>query len=295
MGMKTFLICSVLALSLGACAVTVIDRDIVAFDTPPPKISEYMAEPSILVFSETQQWRHEEGIAGADLYMIETGRELGYGVFTTENSAVFNAQSLSRFNVVVFNNVTGDALTPDEEAAFKNWLEAGGAWVGLHGAGDSSHTDWPWYSQTLLGSTFTNHPADPQFQDARLENLNPQHPVMDGLPSEWVHNEEWYSFDAPAQNFGQIVLLGVDESTYSPVNRSYGNSNLIMDKDGKGPIAHPVAWARCVRAGRAVYSALGHQDTAYDMPYVRKLIANAILWTDKKTDPDGQGCFNAGG
>lgn len=288
--MKTLLLCSALTFTLSACAVTTVKRDYIVYDTTPPNISEYIKTPSILVFSETKDWRHEEGIAGADLYMIEAGRELGYGVFTTESSAVFNPESLSRFSVVVFNNVTGDALTEDEEAAFEDWLEAGGGWVGLHGAGDSSHQDWPWYSKTLLGSTFISHPMAPQFQDARVENLNPAHPVMDGIASEWVHNEEWYTFDAPAQTFGQIILLGIDESTYSPRNTVYGTEDLRMDKAGEGPMAHPVAWARCVGAGRAVYSALGHQDTAYDLPNVRKLISNAILWTDKATDPEGKGC-----
>ncbi len=259
-------------------------------EAQPPAISEYMATPSILVFSETQEWRHEEGIAGADLFMIETGRELGYGIFTTADSAVFNAESLSRFDVVVFNNMTGDALTPSEEVAFQTWLEAGGGWVGIHGAGDSSHKDWPWYSETLLGSTFISHPMAPQFQDARVENLNPAHPVMKDLPAEWVHNEEWYTFDAPAQDFGQIVLLGVDESTYSPVNTVYGVEDLRMDPEGKGPMAHPVAWARCVEKGRAVYSALGHQDTSYNKANVRKIIQNAILWVDGKTDSEGEGC-----
>jgi len=282
-------LCAASAIFMAGCAETSTQATS-ANMAEPPAISEFMSTPSILVFSETKQWRHEEGIAGADLFMIETGRELGYGIFTTTNSAVFNAESLARFDVVVFNNMTGDALTPAEEIAFQTWLEAGGGWVGIHGAGDSSHKDWPWYSETLLGSTFISHPMAPQFQDARVENLNPAHPVMKGLPAEWVHNEEWYTFDAPAQDFGQIVLLGVDESTYSPVNTVYGVEDLRMDPEGKGPVAHPVAWARCVGQGRAVYSALGHQDTSYNKANVRKIIQNAILWVDGKTDPEGAGC-----
>ena len=290
--MKTILLPTfILATAIALTACTKAETQTSVSDiAEPPAISEHMATPSILVFSETKSWRHEEGIAGADLFMIETGRELGYGIFTTTNSAIFNAESLARFDVVVFNNMTGDALTPSEEIAFQTWLEAGGGWVGIHGAGDSSHKDWPWYSETLLGSTFISHPMAPQFQDARVENLNPAHPVMKGLPAEWVHNEEWYTFDAPAQDFGQIVLLGVDESTYSPVNTVYGVEDLRMDPEGKGPIAHPVAWARCVGQGRAVYSALGHQDTSYYKANVRKIIQNAISWVDGKTDPEGAGC-----
>jgi len=133
---------------------------------------EQLKSPSILIFSETRDWRHEEGIASATLAIIKIANEMGLSYFSTEHSAIFNAEELAKFDVVVFNNMTGDALTPTQEAAFETWLAQGKGTVLIHGAGDSSHQDWDFYHNNLLGATFTSHPADPQFQDARVEVLN---------------------------------------------------------------------------------------------------------------------------
>lgn len=262
----------------------------ITWDSVAPVMNPYAGEPRILVFSKTREWRHEEGIAGADLHFINLGASKGYYVFTTANSAVFNTEQLAKFDIVVFNNMTGDTLSPEQETVFQNWLEAGGGWIGLHGAGDSSHQDWAWYSETLLGSTFISHPMDPQFQDAELHRLHDSHPVLEGLPEMWVANDEWYTFDAPAQDFGQTVLIGLDESTYSPINKVYGVKDLRMDPDGKGPIAHPIVWTRCVGEGRAFYSAIGHLDVAYAAPENELLLSNALDWVAKKTDAESAGC-----
>ena len=177
----------------------------------------YVPTPSILIFSETRDWRHEEGIAGADLAIMKMAKDMGLGYFTTSHSAIFNAEELAKFDVVVFNNMTGDALTPKQEAAFETWLAQGKGAVLIHGAGDASHQDWDFYHNDMLGATFVSHPMAPQFQEARVEVLNQAHPVMAGISAEFRAVDEWYTFEAPpGDEF--IVLAGLDESTYSPVN-----------------------------------------------------------------------------
>jgi type 1 glutamine amidotransferase len=243
--------------------------------------------PAILVFSKTREWRHEDGITGGDMHMLKLSRVLNYGIFTTENAAVFNPDDLARFKLVVFNNFTGDGLSPDQKAAFKAWTEAGGGILALHGSGDNSHGDWLWYAQTIIGPTFISHPMDPQFQEARVETLAQDHPVAKGLPKNWSAVEEWYTFDSvPDENF--TVIAGIDESTYSPVNNVYGDvSDLRM---GEGAENHPIIWARCIGEGRSVYSAIGHLETAYDNPPYQVLIENAARWVLKETDPENAGC-----
>ena len=257
------------------------------YDTVNPPISEHMKSPSILVFSKTREWRHEEGIAGAHMHMIRLARKLGYGTYSSENGAVFNTENLARFKIVVMNNFTGDGLSPTQEKALQDWVEAGGGLLTLHGSGDASHSDWPWYANEVIGPTFIGHPADPQFQDARIENLAPEHPVMAGIPAEWTANDEWYSFDSlPKADF--TLLAGLDESTYSPVNNKYGDvSDLRM---GEGAENHPIIWSRCLGEGRTVFSAIGHRETAYDSEIYQRLLENAANWVSKTTDKDGAGC-----
>ena len=256
--------------------------------TSPPDLSEWLQQPAILVFSKTRGWRHNEGIAGGDAFFTQLARQHQYGIYTTVDPRVFNPVDLAKFEVVVFNNMTGDTLNEAQEAAFQIWLEEGGGWIGLHGAGDASQSSWEWYQETLIGPRFIGHPADPQFQYARVEVLNNAHPVTAGLPTTWLHNDEWYSFDGRAQDHGMTILVGLDESTYRPRNDVYGDvSDLRM---GEGAENHPIIWSRCPEKGRAVYSAIGHSDESYEDPHYRRLLENAFDWVSGKSDPDGSGC-----
>jgi len=258
------------------------------YDSTPPEIQPFMQQPAILVFSKTKAWRHNEGIAGADHFFVGLAREKGYGIFTTANSAVFNAQDLGRFQVIIFNNMTGDALSPTQEGVFQNWLESGGAWIGIHGSGDSSHMDWDWYQNELIGPTFTSHIMAPQFQEARVVNLAQGHPVMAGIPRDFMHTDEWYSFDSRPQDHGHTPLAGLDETSYSPKNIVYGDiSDLRM---GEGAINHPIIWSHCPGKGRAVYSAIGHLYQSFEDENYQRLLRNAFDWVSGKTDPERNAC-----
>ncbi len=256
-------------------------------DSWGPEITEYMPQPAILVFSKTNEWRHNEGIAGGDHFFVSLAREKGFGIYTTANGSVFHPDTLARFKVVVFNNMTGDTLNKEQEKAFRNWLENGGAWMGLHGAGDSSHMDWDWYQNELIGPTFISHPMAPQFQDARVVNLAPEHPIMAGVPTDFIHNDEWYTFDSTAQSHGHTPLAGLDETTYSPRNTVYGVEDLRM---GEGAINHPIIWSHCPGQGRAFYSAIGHLETNYNDPNYARILDNAFDWVRGKTDKNGTAC-----
>ncbi|MDJ0641719.1 MAG: ThuA domain-containing protein [Erythrobacter sp.] len=268
-------------------------QDAGRFDAVRPEITQWLQQPAILVFSKTLGWRHNEGIAGADLFFVQLAREHRYGIFTTANAAVFNETDLARFDVVVFNNTTGDGLTEGQESAFQIWLEKGGGWIGLHGSGDASQSNWEWYQDNLIGPRFIGHPAEPQFQDARLEVLSSNHPVTAGIPASWLHNDEWYSFDSRAQDHGMHAIVGLDESTYSPRNDAYGDiADLRM---GEGAINHPVIWSRCPKNGRVLYSAIGHSDKSYSDPHYARLLENAFLWVARKIDEQSVGCRSLGG
>ena len=70
-----------------------------------------------------------------------------------KNGAVFNPEQLAKFDVVIWNNSTGRVLTDEQRAAFKAYIENGGGYVGIHGAGDHSH-HWDWYEDELVGARF---------------------------------------------------------------------------------------------------------------------------------------------
>lgn len=252
-----------------------------------PRSGQYLSAPRILVFSATRDWRHEEAIPAGTSLVIEIGQREGFSVHSTEDSRIFNAEDLAQFDVVVFNNMTGAPLTDDQRAAFEGWVLGGGGLLAIHGAGDDSHKAWPWYQRRVIGPLFIGHPADPQLQTAQVDVLALDHPAVAKMPSTFEHSDEWYSFDQrPGPD--AVVLLGLDETTYTPRNLVYGDvSDLRM---GDQPSDHPIAWARCFGQGRFVYSGLGHNAAAFASPEHQQLLGNAISWLGKKTDPDSKGC-----
>ena len=241
-------------------------------DSQAPQLPTDLNEPAILVFSKTNAFRHKDGIAGGLQALQSIGDNNEWSVFATENGAVFNAEQLAKFAAVVFLNATGDMLSEPQESAFENWMAGGGGWLGIHAAGDGSHKSWTWYGQNLIGADFTAHILGPQFQTARAEVEAPLHPVAQGLPASWNHEEEWYSWERSPRAKGFNIVVTIDEDSYSPLQKAPGLERDLRMGD------HPVVWTNCVGRGKAVYSALGHQREAFDAPQHRQLLNSALKW-----------------
>ena len=250
-------------------------------DTVAPVIPADLASPAVLVFSKTNGFRHVEGIAGGAKALQAITSKHRWGMFYTENGAVFNEQDLARFDVVVFLNASGDMLSDAQESAFQSWLTAGGGWLGIHAAGDSSHLGWQWYRDNLIGATFTAHIMGPQFQTATVVLENHQHPALRDLPNIWQHEEEWYSWEESPRAEGFTVLATIDESSYVPVADFMGTQTDLRMGD------HPVVWTNCIGNGKSVYAAMGHRAEAFEQPQFRQLLESALTWL---IDTRGEAC-----
>ncbi len=243
-----------------------------SYDSVKPALPDTLNHPAILVFSKTNQFRHKDSIESGKTYFAELASKKGSGIFLTENGAAFDSATLAHFDAVVFLNVTGDVLDESQKKSFQLWLTNGGGWLGIHAAGDGSHISWDWYMENLIGATFTAHTMGPQFQEAVILNEAVDHPVMFSLPKRWIHLEEWYSWDISPRQNGFYVFAGIDEESYSPEERIFfGDMDLRMGD-------HPVVWGRCQEKGRSVYVAMGHNAEAFESPYIRQLLSNAIDW-----------------
>lgn len=237
------------------------------YETEAPKIPD-MQRPAMLVFSKTNAFIHKEAIpAGEELFQV-LAEKLGWTIYVTENGAVHNVSDLARFDVIIWNNVTGDVLTEDQRKAMKDYIQGGGGWLGVHGAGDGSH-EWPWYRETLIGAEYIGHPMRPQLQQADVIVERPDDPIMSHLPSPWQRVDEWYSFAKSPRESGVTVLATLDENSYSPV---------FFDKDIRMGNDHPIIWKRCVGKGRTFYSAMGHTAETFAEPDYVQMMASALHW-----------------
>lgn len=236
------------------------------YDSVPPQLPAQFAESGthrVLVFSKTNGFRHFDAIPAADALLKKLAEKNGWAIFFTENGAVFNAGQLAQFDAVVWNNASGSLLTPEQQQAFSQWLQAGHGYLGIHAAGGDSHYDWRWYVDEVLRAQFVGHPLLRHLQTTRVNVEAPQHPVMAGIES-WMHNDEWYNFEKSPRS-RVTVLASIDESTYAPEMHAMGAD-------------HPIVWTHSVGAGRVVYSALGHSAEAYADPNYQKLLENALTW-----------------
>jgi type 1 glutamine amidotransferase len=212
-------------------------------------------------------------IPAANAMFAEFAKANGWGYYQTENGAAFAPEILSRFDAVVFNNVSGDVFTLAQREAFKTWLENGGGYVGIHAAGDNSHQKWGWYMNEVIGTVFTQHTMKPQFQQATVHVEDAAHPATQGLPVSWQRTEEWYSFDKSPRSKGYGVLVTVDEKTYNPEGM-FGKDLRMGD--------HPMVWWHCAGKGRVLYSAFGHRAEAYAEPEYKRLLTSAVAWAARQ-------------
>ncbi|MCH2170882.1 ThuA domain-containing protein [Myxococcota bacterium] len=267
---------------LGGCNVWRLAFPSHQHEAVPPSLPAKLGTPAILVFSKTNGYRHGEAIPAGLAMFEKIADRRGWSLVRTENGAVFDERLLSRFDVTVWHNSSGDTLSPKQRAALKSWIESGGGFVGIHGAGGDPSYDWEWYVEELIGAQFIGHTLGPQFQEARVVVEDREHPGTRGLDETFFHVEEWYSFDRnPRDRPGYRVLMSVDESTYSPRLRLFFTDRDLSMGD------HPVVWTHCVGRGRVFFSALGHQAAAYEKAEIVGLLEGAVAWAARV---EGRGC-----
>ena len=239
------------------------------YETTPPQLPEQLSRPAILVFSKTNGFREDDAVRAANAALAAVARGRGWSAFFTENGAVFNAADLDHFAATVWNNTSGDVLTPQQKQAFHSYIENGGGFVGIHGAGGDPRYEWRWYVETLIGAQFKGHPLNPQFQRAVIHIEDPNDVTVQGLPQQWSRVDEWYSFEKTPSGKGMKVLATLDERTYRP---------KMLWQDISMGAYHPVIWKHCVGRGRAFYSALGHSASTYQEPLHVKELNQGIAW-----------------
>jgi len=239
------------------------------YETTPPELPAQLNETAVLIFSKTNGFRDDAAVNAANQALKQLAQKRGWSAFVTENGAVFNPDMLRRFKAVVWNNTSGDTLNAEQKQAFRNYIEDGGGFVGIHGAGGDPHYEWRWYVDTLVGAQFKGHPMNPQFQSATIRVEDRNDPATRGLHENWNRVDEWYSFEKSPRANGVKVLATLDEHTYNP---------KMFWKDIRMGDDHPVIWKHCVGKGRAFYSALGHSATTYREPLHLAELEGGIAW-----------------
>ncbi len=239
------------------------------YDETPPEVTLVQDRPNILVFSKTNNFRHIEAIPQVQSLFAALSERENWNVVTSDNAAIHNTEALGRFDLVVWNNVTGDVLTLEQRAAFKGFIETGGQVLAIHGSGGTPEYQWDWHPKEFIRARFNAHPLTAQFQEATLIIDDKTHPATAHLPGGWQLTDEWYSFhNNPRARVN--VLISLDENTYNP-SKFMSDGKLRMGD-------HPIVWWHTLGKGRVFYSAIGHRAELYHDENYRQLLEEAAVW-----------------
>lgn len=216
------------------------------------------AEPQkeVLVFYKTEGFHHKS-VDTAVKTIQKLGAENDFNVSSTKNTSIFLKEDIRNYDVVVFANTSGNVFNIEEQKAFRNYIENGGGFFGIHSAADTEG-DWPFFVE-LVGGFFENHP---KVQQADIYLNMEDHPAVSHLPKVWTFTDEWYNYKN--LNPEIQVLLYLDETSYE------GGTN------GK---EHPIAWFRKTgHGGISIFTGLGHSVESYIKPNFKEHILQSILF-----------------
>jgi hypothetical protein len=250
----------------------------VTYETDKPPLNVPQGRLSVLLFSKTTGYRHGEAIDASKKTFASMAQQNGWFIYETEEGGVINPEQLALFDVVIWNNSTGEVINDEQKKALQAYVEGGGGLIGIHGSGDDSH-HWPWYEQHLLGALFSHHPLNPQLQETQLLLEPPADSTLwFGLPRQAKHTDEWYVFFTNPRKQGFSVLYTIDGERILPS----GNLLFIKDKNFGMGKDHPVAWYKATGKGRTFYTSMGHHAEAFAQPAVVQMLNNAIRWAAQK-------------
>ncbi|TJZ52516.1 c-type cytochrome [Sphingobacterium olei] len=210
-------------------------------------------KPKILVFSKTAGFHHDS-IEKGNAALQKLGLQNNFDVDTTTNAEWFTEDSLKQYAAVVFLNTTGDLLNNYQEADFERYIQAGGGFVGIHGAADAEY-DWGWYGR-LVGGYFVTHP---EVKEGKLTIVDKKHPATKSLPDIWVHTDEWYVFKKMNESTHKLMTINKEV---------YANPEQMNET--------PMAWYHDFDGGRSFYTGLGHRTEDYTDTLFLKHILGGI-------------------
>lgn len=227
----------------------------------------------VLVYTFTGEGYVHENVAYSAKAIEKLGMENGFTVDVRNHPGILHEDSIKKYDAIIFSNTNEQAFLNDgQRLAFKRYIQAGGAFVGIHGA-STSEAHWPWYV-SMVGGTFVRHP---KFQKYTLTVIDESHPSTAFIKGDWEWEDECYFMDHlnPAMN----VILAANLTTVDDEKKNEYPGTTFGH-------LFPAAWYQYYDGGKQWYTALGHDPKSYEDPVFLKHILEGILWAVSDTHID---------
>ena len=250
-------------------------------DWPRAKTTQYR----VLLYTRTAGPRHADlgsplppglnpPLAANNLVQREMQKLLeanGVKLDYTEDEAQMTR--LSGYNAVIFFSTSRDNLNDDAKTALRQYMRAGGGFVGIHNAFGTLY-NWPYYEGLLGGANYYDHGPE---RSADVVVVDSRDASTKGVPARFAFKDEWYNL-VPFPTHVRF-LATVDESTFKPGEREFTGPPPGAGPPGGGPPGagprqpqlpsvvgadpghgsfHPVTWCQYYDGGKAWLTTLGH-------------------------------------
>lgn len=213
----------------------------------------------IAFYTAKNDQAHISYVNEANRWFPKMGKRYKFSYDATSDWKNMNTTFLSRYQVVLFLDTRPEE--PSQRAAFRQFMENGGGWIGFHFAAfaltpSDFPQDWDWYHQQFLGSgAYVSNTWKPTSAILRVENR--VHHITNKLPATFKSApNEWYRWSEDLRTNPDIkILLSVDSSSF-PLGTGPKPSEIWYSG------YYPVAWTNIKY--RMVYINMGHNDMDYE-------------------------------
>ena len=216
----------------------------------------------LLIFGLNVGYGGHRSIPTANLAFTLMGKRTGaFETVISKDPAVFEPESLKRFDAVFLNNTVGNLFTnPALRQSLIEFVYAGGGLMGVHGTTvaftrwPGAHEDWPEFG-FMLGARGANHRDSDEHVIVKLDD--PDHPVNRPFGGKsYDYKDEFFRVHGPYSRDRVRVIQSFDTEK-TDMNQGPPRGNLTRaDND------YAVAWVRNYGRGRVFYCTIAHN------PYV---------------------------
>jgi hypothetical protein len=230
----------------------------------------------IAFYNGTWDAAHINFVKEANIWFPKTAAQNNFTYTSTNDWSKLNATNLAKYQVILFLD---DHPPKAQEAAFRQYMDNGGAWMGFHVcAFNTNSAEWDWYYNKFLGvGSFNSNTWGPTTAVLKCEDQT--HASTQRLPQKFTSAvSEWYSWTKDLRKNPDIkILCSIDPSSFplgTDPNQSWYSGY------------YPVIWTN--KNYKMIYANFGHnamdyaanvgKSSTFGSEIQNKFIIDGLLW-----------------
>jgi type 1 glutamine amidotransferase len=218
----------------------------------PAFSAEPLKKPTIVLIAGEYEYQSTNTLPAFKTY-LETNYPLEcIYLERTPGQSIPGLEALHRADLAIFF-IRRMTLPEEELSMVRKYVQSGKPLIGLRTA-SHAFENWKEFDHEVLGGNYHNHHGDKFVATAKVAPDAAGHPILNGVPAEFVTGGSLYQTSPLATN---TVLLLIGRITNQP--------------------PEPMAWTHSYKGARVFYTSLGHPKD-FENSSFRRMLVNAIFW-----------------